>query len=77
MKRSKKPTGAYTVTGPYEKDHAVPTVGAGISVAQTLASRYRRSEGVLTWYVRDLLRNTTYATVTKTEGGVIETWPNV
>jgi hypothetical protein len=49
-----KPSGAFTVTGPYEKDHPVPNVGAGISCAQTFCSRNRKRADDLTYYVRSL-----------------------
>lgn len=74
MRRS-KPSGRYTVTGPDSGDRAAESVGVGISFAQTLATRHRRSQGVLTWYVRDLLQGVTYAIVTKQEDGVITTEP--
>ena len=53
MKRS-KPSGSYTVTGPYEDDHPVPNIGAGVSCAQTFASRHRKHGDPLTYYVRSL-----------------------
>lgn len=74
MRRSKRASGAYTVSGP-SGERAASTVGQGISLAQTLATRYRRTEGVLSWYVRDLLQGVTYATITKEADGTITTWP--
>lgn len=71
MRRS-APSGRYMVTGPHEADHPVPSVGAGISVAQTLASRQKAREGVLSYYVRDF-DGTTLAMVTKEEDGTITT----
>jgi len=53
MKRS-KPEGRYTVTGPFEPDHPVPNVGAGISCAQTFCTRHRKQASDLTYYVRSL-----------------------
>lgn len=70
--RSRRPTGRYTVTGPHEEDHPVPSVGAGISVAQTLATRQRARDDVLSYYVRDF-DGTTLAMVTKEEDGSITT----
>jgi hypothetical protein len=46
--------GRFTVTGPFEEDHPVPSVGAGISCAQTFCSRNRKRADVLTYYVRTL-----------------------
>ena len=54
MARKRKPEGAYTVTGPFEQDHPVPNVGAGISCAQTFCTRHRKQSGELTYYVRSL-----------------------
>jgi hypothetical protein len=70
MKRS-APSGAYTVSGPFEKDHPVPNVGAGISCAQTFCTRHRKRADVLTYYVRSLTGDL-LAMVTL-EDGVIET----
>ena len=53
MRRS-KPSGSFTVSGPFEQDHPVPNVGAGISCAQTFASRNRKKASYLTYYVRSL-----------------------
>lgn len=71
--RSSKPSGAFTVSGPFEADHPVPNVGAGISCAQTFASRHRDKEGELTYYVRDLSGLSLLATVTREEDGSITT----
>lgn len=71
MRRS-APSGRYTVTGPHEDEKAVPSVGAGISLAQTFASRQRAREGVLSYYVRDF-DGATLARVTKEEDGTITT----
>lgn len=69
MKRSRL-SGIYTVTGPYEEPHPVPSVGAGISVAQSFASKHRKL-GDATWYVRKI-DNTLLALVTL-QDGVIHT----
>jgi hypothetical protein len=50
----RKLDGRYTVSGPFEQDHPVPSVGAGVSVAQTFASRNRKKASELTYYVRTL-----------------------
>ena len=71
MKRS-KPEGKYTVTGPFEQDHPVPNVGAGISCAQTFCTRHRKQAESLTYYVRSLTGDL-LAMVTLNEEGVIET----
>ena len=72
----RKQEGRYTVTGPHEEDHAVPTIGAGISCAQSFASKHRRAEGEITYYVRDLVGGVLYATITKGADGSITTWPS-
>ena len=71
----RKQYGRYTVTGPLEKGKAVPTIGAGICAAQTLANQHRRQEGEFSYYVRDLTGQTLYATITKEASGAITTWP--
>ena len=73
----RKAEGRYTVTGPFVEDYPVPTVGAGISAAQNFATRHRRAEGELNYYVRDVVGRTLYCTITKQEDGTITTWPNV
>jgi hypothetical protein len=54
MAKHKKPSGSFTVSGPFEKDHPVPNVGAGISCAQTFCTRHRKEADELTYYVRSL-----------------------
>jgi hypothetical protein len=54
MKRSRRSYGAFTVSGPFEQEHPVPNIGAGISCAQTFASRHRKQASELTYYVRSL-----------------------
>ena len=51
----RKPSGSFTVSGPFEEGHPVPSVGAGISVAQTFASRHRKDASELTYYVRTIM----------------------
>ena len=75
--RRRRDEGAYIVSGPHEPEKQVLTVGMGISQAQTYATHRRKEEGTFTYYVRDLLGTTTYATVTKEDDGTINTWPNV
>jgi len=72
MSRRSKPTGRYMVTGPHEADHPVPSVGAGISLAQNMATRQRARDDVLSYYVRDF-DGTTLAMVTKEGDGSITT----
>ena len=62
----------FTVSGPFEPDKPVPSVGAGCSCAQTFATRHRKEPGEVSYYVRDELGNGR-AIVTKTAGGAIET----
>jgi len=69
--------GRYIVTGPFVNDTRVISVGAGVSLAQNHATKHRRKEGTLTYYVRDILGVTTYATVTKGADGIILTRPSV
>ena len=73
----RKQEGSYIVTGPQEKEKQALNVGMGISLAQTYATNRRKEAGTFTYYVRDLLGTTTYATVTKEADGTINTWPNV
>lgn len=75
--RRRKTAGAYIVTGPHEKEKQAPTIGAGLSIAQTYANRRRKEQGSFTYYVRDALGVTTYATVTKEEDGTIQTRPKI
>lgn len=75
--RRRKQEGSYIVTGPQEPEKRYLSVGAGISCAQTYATRRRKEAGSFTYYVRDVLGTTTYATVTKEEDGTINTWPNI
>lgn len=75
--RRQRQEGAYIVTGPQEPERRAINVGMGVSIAQTYANRRRKEAGSFTYYVRDVLGTTTYATVTKAEDGTIETWPNV
>lgn len=70
--RRKTTEGSYTVTGPYENDHPVVSVGAGMSCGLTFASRHRSVDGELTYYVRDIA-GSPYARITKREDGVITT----
>ena len=77
MRRRSETTGAYIVTGPQEQEKHTPTLGAGLSVAQTYANRRRKEAGSFTYYVRDALGTTTYATVTKNEDGTITTQPAI
>lgn len=74
MTRRRKAEGRFTVSGPDEDGHATPSVGAGISCAQTFAARHMNDEGEWTYYVRDLL-GAAYARVTKPDGErVVETY---
>lgn len=66
--------GRFTVSGPFEEDHPAPSVGAGISCAQTFASRHHKVNDELTYYVRDLTGRL-FAMVTKRLDGVIVTTP--
>lgn len=69
--------GAYIVTGPQEKERRAVNVGMGVAIAQTYANKRRKEAGSFTYYVRDALGTTTYATVTKQEDGTIQTRPAV
>lgn len=62
----------FTVSGPGEQDHGAPSLGAGISVAQTFACRHRRDVGDVSFYVREA-GDVARAVVTKTEAGPIVT----
>lgn len=68
--------GSYIVTGPGQ-ERQVLSVAVGLSVAQGWACKRMKQEGVFTYYVRDLLGTTTYATVTKEEDGSVVTVPAV
>jgi hypothetical protein len=72
---SSKPSGRYTVTGPHEEDHPVPNLGAGLSCAQTFASRHRKlaAGDELTYYIRDLASDEVLARVTKELDGSVTT----
>ncbi len=75
--RRRRQEGSYVVTGPDKQERRVLSVAVGLSVAQNWASKRMKQEGTFTYYVRDVLGTTTYATVTKQEDGSVETWPNV
>lgn len=78
MKRRRKTqTGAFIVTGPHEPEKHAPTLGAGLSLAQNYANRRRKDAGSFTYYVRDVIGTTIYATVTKEEDGSITTRPAI
>ena len=72
-RRKQRYHGSYVVTGP-DTDRQVLTVSHGIVIAQEYACR-RKDEA--TFYVRDLLGTTTYATVTREEDGTVLTWPKI
>lgn len=71
-KSGSKMEGRFTVSGPYEDERSASSVGAGISLAQTLATRHRKITEELTYYVREL-GGALRATVTKTADGVVLT----
>jgi hypothetical protein len=75
--RRRREEGAYIVTGPQERERRAENIGHGISIALTYATRRRKEEGAFTYYVRDVLGTTTYATVTKEEDGTITTRPKI
>lgn len=75
--RRRKDEGAYIVTGPKEPEKHVLNIGMGAALAQTYANRRRKDEGTFTYYVRDVLGTTIYATVTKEEDGSIQTRPEI
>ena len=70
--RRRKDHGAYIVTGPGREVRAL-TVSHGIVLAQEYACRHKDQA---TFYVRDLLGTTTYATITREEDGTVLTWPS-
>jgi hypothetical protein len=70
MKRS-KPSGVFTVSGPFEQPYPVPNVGAGISLAQNFASKHRTQAETLTYRVTHL--DGTLLAVVKLLDGVIYT----
>lgn len=69
--------GSYIVTGPQERERRAVSVGMGVSIAQTYATRRRKEVGSFTYYVRDVFGTTTYATVTKEADGTIQTRPAI
>ena len=75
--RRRKHEGSYIVSGPGEQERRVISVAVGLSVAQDWASKRMKQEGTFTYYVRDVLGTTTYATVTKEEDGAVMTRPSV
>ena len=75
--RRRRQEGSYIVTGPDKQERRVLSVAVGLSVAQNWASKRMKQEGTFTYYIRDVLGTTTYATVTKQEDGSVETWPNI
>jgi len=72
MPKRRTAEGRYVVSGPYEEDHPAPNIGAGMSCAQTFATRHRDVRDELTYYVRDVT-GLLFAMVTKREDGVILT----
>lgn len=76
-RRKSKLEGSFIVTGPHETEKHAPTLGAALSLAQNYATKRRRDEGSYTYYVRDILGTTTYASVTKEEDGSITTVPAI
>lgn len=71
--RRRKHQGSYLVTGP-EIERPALTVSHGIVLAQEYACRHK-AQG--TYYVRDVLGTTTYATVTREEDGSVVTIPAI
>ena len=71
--RRRKNHGSYIVTGPDREVRAL-TVSHGIVLAQEYACRHKEE---VTYYVRDVLGTTTYATVTREEDGSVITVPAV
>lgn len=65
--------GRFTVTGPFEEEQSVPNVGAGLSLAQNLATKHRNDAATLTYYVR-AFDGTMLAKIEKTEAGEILTY---
>jgi hypothetical protein len=74
--RRRRQEGPYVVIGPAGEKRAL-SVSHGLSVAQDLATRHRKEEGVFTYEITDLLGTTVYATVTKEENGAILTRPKI
>lgn len=70
--KRRRPVGSFTVTGPFEADHPVPNVGAGISCAQTFATRNRSKADEITYYVRDV-RGDAHARITLQDGVILTT----
>ena len=75
--RRRRQEGSYVVTGPDKQERRVLSVAVGLSVAQDWASKRMKQDGTFTYYIRDALGTTAYATVTKQEDGSVETWPNI
>ena len=71
--RRHKNHGSYIVTGPGREVRAL-SVSHGIVLAQEYACRHK---GEVTYYVRDVLGATTYATITREEDGTVLTWPSI
>lgn len=71
--RAKRQQGSYLVTGPLFERPAL-TVSHGIVLAQEYACRHKAGA---TYYVRDVLGTTTYATVTREEDGSVITIPAI
>jgi hypothetical protein len=75
--RRRRDEGSYIVTGPQERERRALNIGMGVSIALTYANHRRKEAGAFTYYVRDVLGTTTYATVTKRQDGAIEVEPAV
>ena len=75
--RRQKQTGAYIVTGPQEAEKRAVNIGHGVSIALDPCRKRRTEEGCFTYYVRDILGTTTYATATKRDDGSIVVLPAV
>ena len=71
--RRRKNHGSYIVTGPGHEVRAL-SVSHGIVLAQEYACRHKEE---VTYYVRDVLGTTTYATVTREEDGSVVTIPAI
>ena len=69
MRRTRS-SGALSVTGPNESGSAA-NMGMALSLGSTFATRHRREEGELTYYVRNVAGEVV-GRVTKREDGVIE-----
>lgn len=65
------------MTGPQEKEKRAVSVSHAVCIAQTYANRRRKEVGSFTYYVRDALGVTIYATVTKEADGTIQTRPAI